>query len=82
MSRQDIELLTTAEVAGLFRTDPKTVTRWANSGQLLTTKTLGGHHRYFGVEVRARLRGMPREQARALAEVQKALLTGGADGGS
>jgi excisionase family DNA binding protein len=44
-------LLTPAEVAGLFRVDPKTVTRWANSGKLTSLRTLGGHRRYRASEV-------------------------------
>ena len=40
--QQDVEpLLTPAEVAALFRVDPKTVTRWANSGKLTSIRTLG-----------------------------------------
>jgi excisionase family DNA binding protein len=49
-------LLTPAEVASLFRVDPKTVTRWANAGRLTTLRTLGGHRRYRETEVRALLR--------------------------
>lgn len=45
-------LLTPAEVAGLFRVDPKAVTRWANSGKLTSLRTLGGHRRYRESEVR------------------------------
>ncbi len=44
-------LLTTAEVAGLFRVDPKTVTRWANNGKLTSLRTLGGHRRFLESEV-------------------------------
>jgi excisionase family DNA binding protein len=50
-------LLTPAEVAGLFRVDPKTVTRWANSGKLPSLRTLGGHRRYRESEVRNLLGG-------------------------
>ena len=39
-------LLTPAEVAALFRVDPKTVTRWAKAGKLTSLRTLGGHRRY------------------------------------
>ena len=39
-------LLTPAEVAKLFRVDPKTVTRWAKAGKLTAVRTLGGHRRY------------------------------------
>ena len=48
-------LLTPAEVATLFRVDPKTVTRWAKSGKLTSIRTLGGHRRYKESEVKALL---------------------------
>lgn len=51
----DDSLLTPAEVAALFRVDPKTVTRWAKAGKLSSIRTLGGHRRYRAVEVRALL---------------------------
>ena len=50
-------LLTPAEVASLFRVDPKTVTRWANTGKLTSLRTLGGHRRYRESEVRNLLAG-------------------------
>lgn len=46
-------LLTPAEVAALFRVDPKTVTRWARSGKLSAIRTLGGHRRFLESEVLA-----------------------------
>ena len=62
-ARQDEELLTPAEVAALFRVDPKTVTRWAKAGKLSSIRTLGGHRRYRASEV-ARLRaGIPGQRA-------------------
>lgn len=48
-------LLTPAEVALLFRVDPKTVTRWAKSGKLTSIRTLGGHRRYKESEVKSLL---------------------------
>lgn len=51
------ELLTPAEVATMFRVDPKTVTRWARSGKLTSVRTLGGHRRYRAAEVRKLLNG-------------------------
>ena len=45
-------LMTPAEVASLFRVDPKTVTRWAKSGKLTSIRTLGGHRRYKESEVK------------------------------
>ena len=50
--RNGERLLTPAEVAGLFRVDPKTVTRWAKAGKLGSIRTLGGHRRYWETEVR------------------------------
>jgi excisionase family DNA binding protein len=39
-------LLTTTEVAALFRVDRRTVARWSNEGKLLAIRTLGGHRRF------------------------------------
>jgi excisionase family DNA binding protein len=50
-------LLTPAEVAAMFRVDPKTVTRWANAGKLASVRTPGGHRRYRESQVRALLNG-------------------------
>ena len=61
-SRPD-ELLTPAEVAAMFRVDPKTVTRWAKAGKLTCVKTLGGHRRYLAEEVRSILEsGIPAQR--------------------
>ena len=51
-------LLTPAEVASMFRVDPKTVTRWAKAGKLTSIKTLGGHRRYKESEVKALLKSI------------------------
>lgn len=53
------KLLTPAEVASLFRVDPKTVTRWAKAGKLTSIRTLGGHRRYRESEVRNLLKNLP-----------------------
>ena len=50
-----------AEVAAMFRVDPKTVTRWAKAGKLASIRTLGGHRRYRAVEVEALLHGKDAE---------------------
>ncbi len=55
-------LLTPAEVAALFRVDPKTVTRWAKAGKLSSIRTLGGHRRYREAEVRSLLAGVLPQQ--------------------
>lgn len=52
-------LLTPAEVAALFRVDPKTVTRWAKAGKLTAIRTLGGHRRYRQSEVLGLLKANP-----------------------
>ena len=58
-------LLTPAEVAAMFRVDPKTVTRWAKAGKLTSIRTLGGHRRYRESEVRQLLQGtIPQQSAR------------------
>jgi excisionase family DNA binding protein len=49
------ELLTPAEVAAMFRVDPKTVTRWAQAGKLAAVRTLGGHRRFRADDVRRSL---------------------------
>lgn len=48
-------LLTPGEVAGLFRVDPKTVTRWATAGRIGSIRTPGGHRRFRESEVNALL---------------------------
>lgn len=55
-------LLTPAEVAAMFRVDPKTVTRWAKAGKLSSIRTLGGHRRYRESEVRDLLSGVSSPQ--------------------
>jgi len=46
------ELLTPAEVAVMFRVNPKTVTRWARAGKISAVRTLGGHRRFRASEIR------------------------------
>ena len=48
----DHDLLTPAEVAVMFRVNPKTVTRWARAGKISAVRTLGGHRRFHGAEIR------------------------------
>ena len=56
-------LLTPAEVAALFRVNPKTVTRWARAGKITAIRTLGGHRRYRATEIQRCLQQMePAEQ--------------------
>ena len=56
-------LLTPAEVAALFRVNPKTVTRWARAGKLNAIRTLGGHRRFRASEVQQCLAQMSSERA-------------------
>jgi excisionase family DNA binding protein len=62
-ARRDDALLTPAEVAKLFRVDPKTVTRWAKAGKLSSIRTLGGHRRYRADEVKRFLDGERQREA-------------------
>jgi len=64
------------EVAGLFRVDPVTISRWAKAEKLTCVKTPGGWRRFFGAEVRALLAGESREAARKIGLAEKARLTG------
>ena len=52
-------LLTPAEVARIFRVDPKTVTRWAKAGKITAIRTLGGHRRYRQSEIQALVKVSP-----------------------
>jgi excisionase family DNA binding protein len=56
-------LLTPAEVAALFRVNPKTVTRWARAGKITAIRTLGGHRRFRASEIRRCLEQMEHEGA-------------------
>jgi excisionase family DNA binding protein len=49
------ELLTPAEVAAMFRVDPKTVARWAQAGKIPSVRTLGGHRRFRASDIRRSL---------------------------
>lgn len=51
------DVLTPGEVAALFRVDPKTITRWAKSGQLKGFKTPGGHMRFHWDEIKSHIEG-------------------------
>jgi excisionase family DNA binding protein len=51
------KLYTPAEVARMFRVDPRTVTRWAGAGKLASIRTPGGHRRFKAAEVDKLLRG-------------------------
>lgn len=48
-------LLLPAEVAGIFRVDPKTVTRWAAAGRIEAIRTEGGHRRFRVAVVKAKI---------------------------
>jgi excisionase family DNA binding protein len=57
------DLLTPAEVAALFRVNPKTVTRWARAGKITAIRTLGGHRRFRASEIKRCLEQMEHESA-------------------
>ncbi|WP_374230404.1 BldC family transcriptional regulator [Rhodococcus sp. ARC_M6] len=54
----DEEFLTPKEVAVLFHVNSKTVGRWARTGKIRFTTTIGGHRRYRSAEVHALLRAL------------------------
>lgn len=49
--RQPNPLMTSVEVAAVFKVDRKTVYQWQRLGKLTAFKTLGGHWRYRRAEV-------------------------------
>ena len=53
----DEQLLTSGEVARLFRVDPKTVSRWAAAGKVESIRTPGGHRRYRETDIQRMLYG-------------------------
>ena len=60
--QQPDALLTPAEVAALFRVNPKTVTRWARAGKITAIRTLGGHRRFRASEITRCLEQMENEE--------------------
>ena len=56
-------LLTPAEVAALFRVNPKTVTRWARAGKITAIRPLGGHRRLSASEIRQCLEQVEHQEA-------------------
>ena len=50
------------EVAEIFRVNPKTVTRWAQSGKISAIRTLGGHRRFRAIEILRYLEQIESEQ--------------------
>jgi len=48
------DLLTTTEVAGIFRVDPRTVMRWVREGKLPVVPTPGGRMRFERAEIERR----------------------------
>jgi len=63
LEQQQVDpLLTPAEVAALFRVNPKTVTRWARAGKITAIRTLGGHRRFRAAEIHRCLEQMELEE--------------------
>lgn len=50
------QILTCAEVARMFRVDPKTVSRWERKGLLPCFRTAGNHRRFRASDVAALLK--------------------------
>jgi excisionase family DNA binding protein len=66
----DTDLLTTREVAAMFRVSPITVNRWAREGKLTPAPSPGGHRRYSraALEVFSQTRGtVPRQTPASVA---------------
>lgn len=63
------QLMTPAQVARIWQVDPKTVTRWAQDGKLISIRTLGDHRRYSREQVESLIRGIATPPQRIAAEV-------------
>ena len=64
--RREDALLTTGEVAMLFRVSHRAVRCWADAGKLPYIRTLGGHRRFLASAVWEALRGvLPENDSRA-----------------
>jgi excisionase family DNA binding protein len=57
-------LLTSGEVAALYRVDTKTVVRWADAGRLQCVRTLGGHRRFPAAQFADHLQALHAGQRR------------------
>ena len=53
MDTPDARPLRTAEAAEILKVHPHTVARWVREGKITVQRTLGGHGRYDGPEIRA-----------------------------
>jgi excisionase family DNA binding protein len=60
--RREDSLLTTGEVAMLFRVSHRAVRCWADAGKLPYIRTLGGHRRFLASAVWEALRGVLPEE--------------------
>jgi excisionase family DNA binding protein len=49
----DAAWLLPAEAAAILKVHPRTVGKWAIKGKITAQRTLGGHRRYDGPEIRA-----------------------------
>lgn len=64
--RREDSLLTTGEVAMLFRVSHRAVRCWADAGKLPYIRTLGGHRRFLASAVWEALRGVLPEESEVL----------------
>ena len=55
----DVVLLTTSEVAELFRVDPSTIRRWIDEKRIAAITLPGGRKRYRRSDIEAILEGDP-----------------------
>lgn len=51
MDRIKERLLSPGEAARMFGVNPKTITRWADKGMIRSTRTLGGHRRFYYTDI-------------------------------
>ena len=75
--RREDSLLTTVEVAMLFRVSHRAVRCWADAGKLPYIRTLGGHRRFLASAVWVALRGvLPEEPMTTVQGQGRAVISG------
>jgi MerR-like DNA binding protein len=61
-------LMKPADAAAILAINPRTLTNWANIGKVRTTRTGGGHRRYYASSIRAAHEGRWEDAARVPGE--------------
>lgn len=77
MANDDVNI-TTREVASIAHVDPATVRRWAETGELRSFTTLGGHYRFNRAYIEQRFSASPSPAVPSVGDGALSSSTGGA----